>query len=305
MAVKASATITLTSYRDTQSVTRYYKLKPAGSSAPLKPETKPPSSDWTDSETACDISKELYSCDLTIFSNGEGEYSKVSKSTSYEAAKEAYHKANAAKDSIDNLEIGGRNYFSSKTKQAFNSDNEYTLANYQNVGSFTPFYNLTKPMSYFVGKECRLSFDCISPNGSTSISVYNSNGYPRYLMNATGVITPINNVWTHQEIAITVIDRGDSDSYSEPASNKIEFYCSQQMGCKIKNVKLEIGNKATDWTPAPEDVDAGIKNAAQTATNYIHSDDTNGLVVNNNQTVGVGYDVQLKANGSDTGMNIR
>ena len=109
MAVKASATITLTSYRDTQSVTRYYKLQPAGSSAPLKPETKPPSSDWTDSEPACDISKELYFCDLTIFSNGEGEYSKVSKSTSYEAAKEAYHKAQAAKDSVDNLEIGGGN----------------------------------------------------------------------------------------------------------------------------------------------------------------------------------------------------
>ena len=45
MAVKGSATVTLTSYRDTQSVTRYYKLRPAGSSAPLKPETKPPSSD--------------------------------------------------------------------------------------------------------------------------------------------------------------------------------------------------------------------------------------------------------------------
>lgn len=102
MAVKASATITLTSYRDTQSVTRYYKLQTAGSSAPSKPTTKPPSSDWTDSEPACDISKELYFCDLTIFSNGEGEYSKVSKSSSYEAAKEAYHKAQGAKDSIDN-----------------------------------------------------------------------------------------------------------------------------------------------------------------------------------------------------------
>ena len=135
MAVKASATITLTSYRDTQSVTRYYKLQPAGSSAPLKPETKPPSSDWTDSEPACDISKELYFCDLTIFSNGDGEYSKVSKSSSYEAAKEAYHKAQAAKDGIDNLEIGGRNYFSNKTDSAFNEANEFTLANYQNTGS--------------------------------------------------------------------------------------------------------------------------------------------------------------------------
>lgn len=98
MAVKGSATVTLTSYRDTQSVTRYYKLQTTGSSAPSKPTTKPPSSDWTDSEPACDISKELYFCDLTIFSNGEWEYSSVSKSSSYEAAKEAYNKAQNASD---------------------------------------------------------------------------------------------------------------------------------------------------------------------------------------------------------------
>lgn len=96
MAVIGSATVTLTQYRDIQSVTRYYKLQIVGSSAPSKPTTKPPSSDWTDSEPACDISKELYFCDLTIFSNGEWEYSKVSKSTSYEAAKEAYNKADNA-----------------------------------------------------------------------------------------------------------------------------------------------------------------------------------------------------------------
>lgn len=260
MAVKASATITLTQYRDTKSVTRYYKLQPAGSSAPLKPETKPPSSDWTDSEPACDISKELYFCDLTIFSNGEGEYSKVSKSTSYEAAKQAYNRADDAQKSIDNLEVGGRNYFSNKTDRAFNEANEFTLANYQNTGSFTQFRNLTVPMSYFVGKKCILSFDCISPNGSTPISVYNNNNNPRYRINTSGIISPINNEWIHQELIITVTDLGDSSSYDEAQSNKIEIYCSAQMGCKVRNVKLEIGNKATDWTPAPEDVDAGISN---------------------------------------------
>lgn len=213
--------------------------------------------------------------------------------------------ASDAVSKVDNLEIGGRNYFSNKTNSAFNEANEFTLANYQNTGSFTQFRNLTVPMSYFVGKKCILSFDCISPNGSTPISVYNNNGSPRYLINTSGIISPINNEWTHQELIITVTDRGDSSSYNEDQSNKIEIYCSAQMGCKIKNVKLEIGNRATDWTPAPEDVDAGIKDAARTATNFIHSDDTIGLVVNNNQTVGVGYDVQLKANGSDTGMNIR
>lgn len=33
----------------------------------------------------------------------------------------------------------------------------------------------------------------------------------------------------------------------------------------VSNIKLEKGNRATDWTPAPEDVDAGIANAQTTA----------------------------------------
>lgn len=63
-------------------------------------------------------------------------------------------------------------------------------------------------------------------------------------------------------------------------------------------------NKYTDDTKA-EQATQDAANATKVATNYIHSDSTNGLVINNNQTIGVGYDVQLKADGSNTGMNIR
>lgn len=45
----------------------------------------------------------------------------------------------------------------------------------------------------------------------------------------------------------------------------------------IYRLKLEVGNKATDWTPAPEDVDSDISAAAKTATNYLKFDD--GLVI--------------------------
>ena len=132
MAVKGSATVTLTQYRDIQSVTRYYKLRPAGSSAPLKPETKPPSSDWTDSEPDCDISKELYFCDLTIFSNGQWEYSKVSKSSSYEAAKEAYNRAQSAQDSVDEMP----NYIASRGENLV-TNGTCLLGNNYNFTQFT------------------------------------------------------------------------------------------------------------------------------------------------------------------------
>lgn len=44
-------------------------------------------------------------------------------------------------------------------------------------------------------------------------------------------------------------------------------------------LKLERGNKATDWSPAPEDVDADISKAAQTATNYVTEINGDGVWV--------------------------
>ena len=300
MAVKGSATVTLTSYRDTQSVTRYYKLRPAGSSAPLKPETKPPSSDWTDSEPTCDISKELYFCDLTIFSNGEGEYSKVSKSTSYEAAKQAFNRAQAAKDSIDNLDIGGRNLIIHRDCVPYNGYNNYNLTKDGFESTGTKVFPMF-PTAYEYGEKYVITFD-IETDGivcfrmreySFNVAAWTSDGY-------LGETYPETNISENKRLILNL-----QPKYSDCKCLLVTFWMRSGTYVKISNLKLEKGNKATDWTPAPEDVDAGIKDAAKTATNYIHSDTTNGLVVNNNQNVGVGYDIQLKADGSNTGMNIR
>lgn len=99
MAVKGSATVTLSQYRDTESVTRYYRLQSSSLAAPDKPANVKPNetpAGWAKSEPACDITKTLYTCDVTIFSDGTTHVSDVSKSTSYEAAKEAWNKANNA-----------------------------------------------------------------------------------------------------------------------------------------------------------------------------------------------------------------
>lgn len=58
----------------------------------------------------------------------------------------------------------------------------------------------------------------------------------------------------------------------------------------IKNVKLEKGNRATDWTPAPEDV-------AATATTYITDIDTNkGITIKPSDSSGNDY---LQINSTD------
>lgn len=105
MAIKASCTITLSCYRDTESITRYYKLQSSTAVAPTKPTSNPPSG-WTDTEPSytSGATSTLYFCDLTAFSDGTWQYSSVSKSSAYEAAKEAWNKAQTAQDRVSDLE---------------------------------------------------------------------------------------------------------------------------------------------------------------------------------------------------------
>ena len=118
MAVKGSATVTLSQYRDTESVTRYYKLQLSSLAAPDKPTNVKPNetpAGWSKSEPACDITMTLYTVDVTVFSDGTTHVSDVSKSTSYEAAKEAYNKASHAQGKAIEAAKTASNYISSST----------------------------------------------------------------------------------------------------------------------------------------------------------------------------------------------
>ena len=303
MAVIGSATVTLTQYRDIQSVTRYYKLQIVGSSAPLKPETKPPSSDWTDSEPACDISKELYFCDLTIFSNGEGEYSKVSKSTSYEAAKEAYNKAQSAKDSIDNLEIGGRNLILnsetkeiSKFKDTITTETGITVSEWGTKNAFRTYG--TCSTSTIFGVLATGSSSPTSASGQAyvhSIYVKNNGG--------TAIYITSNGIGSSQ-----IIQPGESKRAilygTGNGSQYLQFnFTGSNLGDAFDvtywRPKIEIGNKATDWTPAPEDA----ANAAKVATNYLTDiSESNGVEVKS--SLDSNNKVQIKSDGMHVYQNI-
>lgn len=163
-------------------------------------------------------------------------------------------------EAVNNIEIGSRNYFKKESTNTtyssgnFNDSYEYTLNDYQNVGSFTQFGNLSCPMSEFLGKQMIITFEMISPNGNATLTPpYNTNGNPRYrIANCALKDNALTTSWKKFEASFTIVD--DGTSKSEGASNKIEIYCATKMGCKIRKVKLEIGTKPTDWTPAPEDM---------------------------------------------------
>ena len=104
MAVKASAIITLSHLVDIVSTTRYYKLQSSTAAAPSKPTANPPSG-WSKTEPTYTVgsTNTLYFVDCTVFSNATFAFSDVSKSSSYEAAKEAYNKAQAAEKATETV----------------------------------------------------------------------------------------------------------------------------------------------------------------------------------------------------------
>lgn len=85
-----------------ESSIRYYLLQSEDLEAPAAPTEYPPSETWTDTEPEFNEENigNLYTVDCTVFSDGTWAYTDVSLSTSYEAAKAAYNRANAVSQEL-------------------------------------------------------------------------------------------------------------------------------------------------------------------------------------------------------------
>ena len=90
---------------DVTATCRYYLLQASNLSAPSKPTRNPPGGSWSETEPSytSGSTNTLYFVDLTVFSDGTWAYSSVSKSSAYEAAKEAYNKAQQVTETVAGL----------------------------------------------------------------------------------------------------------------------------------------------------------------------------------------------------------
>ena len=108
MAIKAKAEITISKIIDIDKVVRYYLLQSSTLAAPSKPaDGAAISSKWSKTEPSytSGSTSTLYFVDQTVMSNGALKYSEVSKSSSYEAAKEAWNKANNAQNAANSANM--------------------------------------------------------------------------------------------------------------------------------------------------------------------------------------------------------
>ncbi len=157
---------------------------------------------------------------------------------------------------IDNIQIGGRNYLLGSNVSHSNP----------NTSIWIPF---TMPKEFFQGKTMTLSCDVEIVNGQfgsgnrfgAETTIQTPGGYD-YL-----------GVWDYVTVAGQTTKRRLSTTINMPANiislSPLGLHI-EAIGdlVKISNPKLEEGNKATDWSPAPEDVEADIltaKTAAESA----------------------------------------
>lgn len=77
---------------------RYYQLAAPTAATPTAPTSSSSLGSWSETEPEADVTKVLWTCERTVYADGTESWSKASKSTSYEAAKDAKSTATDAQN---------------------------------------------------------------------------------------------------------------------------------------------------------------------------------------------------------------
>ena len=188
---------------------------------------------------------------------GTANTAKSTADSAKTTATNAQNSANSANSKIEGLQIGGRNLIrNSQNYSNWLGENGTTVSTIDNSNEPTKILQVTTNSSasghvkinvsnYTKGKEYILSFYAKNISGDKTIN-FEPHGGPVYSVTSTSE-------WVQYKVKIIPNLNWSSISPYFYFNNKNNTSVFQ-----IKNVKLEEGNKATDWTPAPEDVDGAI-----------------------------------------------
>lgn len=180
----------------------------------------------------------------------------------------------ATSDSIKNkvwnadIQIGGRNYYKSSTPITGYNGQTFDRSNTECVNGF-----------YAVGVQgaqgiLRLS-NVITDNGywTVSFEFRGSQNLPiGFYVNVcdfkpTKVMTTGDNTWSKVSVTVNVTN------YTNEMNNFVKFQAIDWAYFYIRNIKVEKGTKATDWSPAPEDIQKNIDSINVGGRNLVPSTD--------------------------------
>ena len=247
-----------------------------------------------------------YSQPMMVFSGSIGDYVqgnynnndrilKIEESASQfkisigQDVKKAQDSADTANTNLSNLSVGGRNYVLNSSAMGamggsdrpslqpngvgtaqsgatiFYGDDSIALS-YTGNGTQEWYYALAEAYQTYASsnldktKQYTLSVDVKGTASSAAFRVNNVFS-PSVSINS--------NTWTTLTYTFTfpALTGANVDKYYIRL-NATGGNFTSGMSLRFRNFKLEEGNKATDWTPAPEDVQSGI-NAAQAGVNTL------------------------------------
>lgn len=232
----------------------------------------------------------------------EAEAAKEQATNAEQTAQDAQDAADTVQVELENLQIGGRNYIQQADVSKYSGD----WIKWQNsvlslegeflkiaptAGDTTIGAHPPKISTLENGVEYTLSFEAYA-DADLALN-YN------YIMCADG------NFSFGNAIAITTTPAKYAYTFT---TTKAFNGCAVMLGHRnnngitsafyVKNLMVEKGNHATDWTPAMEDMATteDADNAAKTATNFLYHDTTNGLQVGNRSSgAWSGYRTQIKS----------
>lgn len=177
--------------------------------------------------------------------------------------------AKQVQQNLNNLKIGGRNFLS-KTSKASSITTSYNNATtgfsaidiYGTIGCNNNKQNgkTLADLGCQIGDECTISFDYnVSQNSSKTLVL--GTYVLEMRLNSTYVYTVSSRMQLQSSGRVNI-----SFKIANENQLKVNNLCVRidNSTCvfTVSNAKLEKGNKATDWTPAPEDTESYVDNLA-------------------------------------------
>ena len=288
MAIKASAETSVFDYTDVDHVTEWF-CATESSSAPSAPATTQASATptgWTQAEPTissdADLSKTAWRCLQLVWGDGTCGWGEVTKVASYEAAKRAWNKAYAAQSAADGVSVGGRNLLrrtdkalggcyirTNTTDVTLDEDGTVSFARATAAGYAKKIADYLDYAEYGPG-EYTLSFDArtvddgddtgaivayayIGYSTASRAAVLFASGYDRYGREDF----PLTGEWARYGATWSVpSDLTTGKAAALVAGSLLTIQLGSPANSRpmqFRRVKLERGNRATDWSPAPED----------------------------------------------------
>ena len=187
-----------------------------------------------------------------------------SVATAQNTADSAKTTAENAQSSIDNLEVGGRNLIK-------NSDFSDGTSKWKLEGGLTSSKGSDNDFSIyreFVHTESYPSqrmYPDINTNFTNSIGTDYVLSFYAKSNEAVTLRVGVQAIYDVSDFALSASWEKYTKIYTASNSGSLSFFLLSAGTYQLANVKLERGNKATDWTPAPEDSEEAINSATQAA----------------------------------------